>query len=194
MSKQELIFATQNKHKLQEIEAMLSNLYLLKTPTDFGLTEEIPETGQTLEANALQKARYVYWKLKRNCFADDTGLEVEALNGEPGVYSARYAGEEKDSNKNMELLLERLKSKENRKACFKTVIAMILGGKEYIFEGKVCGTITLEMKGINGFGYDPIFKPEGLSKTFGEMEAAKKNEMSHRARALEQLVDFLEKE
>ncbi len=170
---------------------MLGADFQLKTPADFGLTEEIPETGLTLTENALQKARYVHQKLGMDCFADDTGLEVEVLNGMPGVYSARYAGPERDSNNNMKLLLENLKGKVNRNACFKTIIALIMDGREFIFEGKVCGTIAYEMSGKGGFGYDPIFRPDGYSQTFAEMSPEQKNSMSHRARAIEKLLAFL---
>lgn len=170
---------------------MLGDMFLLKTPADFGLTEEIPETGLTLAENALQKARYVHQKLGMNCFADDTGLEVEALNDEPGVYSARYAGPEKDSKKNMKLLLENLKGKANRNACFTTIIAVIMDGHEYIFEGKVCGSIVHEMRGKGGFGYDPIFRPEGYSQTFAGMSPEQKNSFSHRAIAFAKLLEFL---
>ena len=189
-----LIFATQNKHKSQEINQLLQKESLEYEVIDaqtFGITEDIPETGATLVDNALQKARYVYEKWGVDCFADDTGLEIVALNGEPGVYSARYAGEERDSIKNMELVLKKLQDKHNRTAKFKTVIALILDGKEYLFEGEVQGVITEVLSGTAGFGYDPIFMPVGYEITFAEMDAELKNSMSHRGRAVRELLDFL---
>ena len=189
-----LIFATQNKHKSQEINQLLQKESLEYEVIDaqtFGITEDIPETGATLVDNALQKARYVYEKWGVDCFADDTGLEIVALNGEPGVYSARYAGEERDSIKHMELVLKKLQDKHNRTAKFKTVIALILDGKEYLFEGEVQGVITEVLSGTAGFGYDPIFMPVGYEITFAEMDAELKNSMSHRGRAVRELLDFL---
>lgn len=189
-----LIFATQNKNKALEINQLLQKEALgfeVIDATAFGITEDIPETGATLVDNALQKARYVYEKWGVDCFADDTGLEIEALNGEPGVYSARYAGEARDSVKNMELVLEKLKDKSARAAKFKTVIALILDGKEYLFEGEVAGKITEALSGKAGFGYDPIFMPEGYEITFAEMDAELKNSMSHRGRAVRNLIRFL---
>ena len=153
--------------------------------------EELLETGDTLDHNALQKARQVYDKINLTSFADDTGLEVEQLNGAPGIYSARYAGEQRDSEANMDLLLKNLTNQANRKARFKTVIALILGGKEYLFEGICEGEITHVRSGAQGFGYDPIFVPAGYSKTFAEMTMAEKSNLSHRGKALEKLVDFL---
>lgn len=189
-----LIFATQNKNKALEINQLLQKEALgfeVIDATAFGITEDIPETGATLVDNALQKARYVYEKWGVDCFADDTGLEIEALNGEPGVYSARYAGEARDSVKNMELVLEKLKDKSTRAAKFKTVIALILDGKEYLFEGEVAGKITEALSGKAGFGYDPIFMPEGYEITFAEMDAELKNSLSHRGRAVRDLIRFL---
>jgi len=189
-----LIFATQNKNKALEINQLLQKEALgfeVIDATTFGITEDIPETGETLIDNALQKARYVYEKWGVDCFADDTGLEIAALNGEPGVYSARYAGEERDSIKNMELVLEKLKDKSTRTAKFKTVIALILDGKEYLFEGEAEGQITEALSGKAGFGYDPIFMPDGYEITFAEMDAALKNSMSHRGRAVKKLIAYI---
>ena len=186
-----LIFATQNQNKLAEVKKLLQTGIELFTPADFGLTEEIPETGNTLEHNARQKARFIFEKLKMNCFADDTGLEVEALHGAPGVYSARYAGEEKNAEKNMDKLLSELQNHENRNACFKTIIALIIDGTEYLFEGRIDGQISSAKKGNSGFGYDPVFIPQGYSKTFAEMSLEEKNKISHRAIAIRKLTEFL---
>lgn len=170
---------------------MLNGIHKVISLQEAGITEEIEETGKTLQENALLKARYVFEKTGTSCFADDTGLEIEALNGEPGVYSARYAGESKDADRNMNLVLQKLKGHANRNACFKTVIALIHEGKEIIFEGRVEGKI-LEMKtGTNGFGYDPIFLPEGSRKSFAEMDQSEKNKISHRGRAVENLIQYL---
>ncbi|RFC55708.1 non-canonical purine NTP diphosphatase [Brumimicrobium aurantiacum] len=185
-----LIFATQNKNKAFEIQGLLPDHIIVKTLQDIGCDDDIPEEQPDLKGNALQKARYVYEKFNVNCFADDTGLEIDALNGEPGVYSARYAGPEKDSNKNMDLVLEKLEGESNRKAQFRTVVALILDGKENVFEGKVTGEIRKEKSGAKGFGYDPIFEPENFGKTFAEMSLEEKNERSHRSRAIAALVDF----
>ena len=185
-----IVFATNNRHKLEEVRAVLGPGYELLTPQEVGVTEDIPEEQNTLEGNASQKSHYLYEKTGENCFADDTGLEVEALNGAPGVYSARYAGEEKNSAANMALLLENLKGVTNRNARFRTVISLILDGKEYIFEGEVKGHIVEELHGTGGFGYDPIFVPEGYMKTFAEMTPQEKNSMSHRGRAVEKLARF----
>ncbi len=187
----EIIFATQNRHKLEEVQALLGPDIQLFTPADFGITEDIPEEQPTLEGNALQKARYIHERTGKNCFADDTGLEVSALGGEPGVYSARYAGEAKDDGANMDLLLEKLAGKPDRGARFRTAVALILDGREYAFEGVVNGTIRRERSGTRGFGYDPIFEPEGYGITFAEMDMPTKNAISHRGRAIKQLVDFL---
>ena len=186
-----IVFATGNSGKLREASEILGEGFELVTPADFGITEDIPETAETLEGNALQKARYVYSKTGLDCFADDTGLEVEALNGAPGVRSARYAGDEHDFDANNALLLKNLEGESNRKARFRTVIALILGGKEYLFEGKVEGTIIDHMTGSEGFGYDPMFVPEGETRTFAEMSAEEKNAISHRGRAVAKLVEFL---
>ena len=185
-----LIFATNNQNKVLEVKNKLVNIEIT-TLNEIGIIEDIPETGDTLIENALQKARYVYHKTGENCFADDTGLEIEILNKEPGVYSARYAGEDKNSENNMNLVLEKLKNKENRNAYFKTVIALIIDGKELLFEGKVEGVITTSKSGKDGFGYDPIFKPFGYDITFAEMDISEKNKISHRALAVNKLVDFL---
>ena len=188
----EIIFATNNRHKLEEVQQILGDAFCLLTPAGCGIAEEIPEEQPTLEGNALQKARYIHERTGKNCFADDTGLEVEALNGEPGVYSARYAGESKDANENMELLLENLKGQSNRKARFRTAIALILDNKEYLFEGIVEGTIRDAKSGAEGFGYDPVFEPAGYGITFAEMDLPAKNAISHRGRAIRKLADFLQ--
>lgn len=189
-----LVFATQNKNKAYEIQGLLPSTAVVKTLQDIGCDDDIPENQPDLAGNALQKARYVYEKYNVDCFADDTGLEIEALNGEPGVYSARYAGAEKSSDKNMDLVLEKLKDQSNRKAQFRTAIALILDGKEYLFEGTVKGEIRHERSGEKGFGYDPIFEPENYGKTFAEMSLEEKNDRSHRGRAIEKLGAFLEKQ
>lgn len=188
-----LVFATQNKNKAHEIQGLLPEGIEVKTLAEIGCTDDIPEEEPTLEGNALQKARYVYEKYGVDCFADDTGLEVEVLNGEPGVYSARYAGPEKDSEANMDLLLEKLSGRENRKAQFRTAIALILDGKEYTFEGKVVGAIANQRSGDEGFGYDPIFVPEGDIRSFAQMPLSEKNKISHRGRAIKKLSEFLAK-
>lgn len=186
-----IVFVTHNAHKVSEVQAVLGSEYQLVTATEAGITEEIPETQPTIEGNALQKARYVYEHTGLNCFADDTGLEVEALNGAPGVYSARYAGEHVSYADNNVLLLKNLAGCENRKARFRTVIALIVDGKEYLFEGRVEGTIATEPHGEGGFGYDPLFVPEGSQLTFAEMSSEAKNKISHRGRAVAKLVAFL---
>ena len=189
----ELVFATNNKHKLAELQAILGNRFHLLSLSDIGCNEEIPEEQPTLEGNASQKSFYIYNKTGYNCFADDTGLEIEALNGEPGVYSARYAGEEKSAEANIRKVLEKLTKINNRKARFRTVISLVIEGVEYQFEGIVEGEILDEKRGNSGFGYDPIFKPDGYYETFAEMNLAEKNKISHRSRAVEKLVDFLQK-
>lgn len=186
-----IVFATHNAHKVSEVQAVLGSEYQLVTATEAGISEEIPETQPTIEGNALQKARYVYEHTGLNCFADDTGLEVEALNGAPGVYSARYAGEHVSYADNNKLLLKNLAGCQNRKARFRTVIALILDGKEHLFEGRVEGTIATEPHGKGGFGYDPLFIPEGSQLTFAEMSPEAKNGISHRGRAVAKLVAFL---
>lgn|SRR5690554_6087157 len=187
----ELVFATQNQNKAKEIQGLLPSNFTVKTLKDIACTDDIPEEQPDLAGNALQKARYVYDKYNVDCFADDTGLEIDALDGEPGVFSARYAGSEKDSEKNMDLVLEKLKKFTDRKAQFRTVIALIFEGREYLFEGIVVGEIREERSGKEGFGYDPIFEPENYGKTFAEMTLEEKNKRSHRGRAIEKLSDFL---
>lgn len=170
---------------------MLNDSIVLFTPSQRGITEDIPENQETLEGNALQKARYIYERLHENCFADDTGLEVEALNGAPGVRSARYAGDERDMRRNMEKLLCDMKDATNRNARFRTAIALILDGREYFFEGEVKGEIMRGKAGGKGFGYDPIFRPSGYGISFAEMDLSEKNSISHRGKAVRQLVNFL---
>ena len=186
-----ILFATNNAHKLTEVQAMLGDSYTLVTPRDCGVTEEIPETQPTLEGNALQKARYLYERTGLDCFADDTGLEVEALGGAPGVHSARYATDGHDFAANNRLLLQNLAGKENRRARFRTVVALILGGREYLFEGVVEGQIIDRETGHEGFGYDPLFRPDGYDRTFAQMTTEEKNAVSHRARAVRKLAAFL---
>ena len=191
MFKQELIFATQNQHKVQEIAAQINGTYEVKSLIDLAYTEELEETQETLEGNALQKVRFVANKFKTNCFADDTGLEVEALGGAPGVYSARYAGEGKSFEDNMDKLLQELGTETNRKARFRTVIALILNGKEYTFEGICEGNIINAKRGSQGFGYDPVFQPIGYEKTFAQMDIDLKAKIGHRGKAVAKLIDFL---
>ena len=187
----EIIFATNNAHKLGEVQALLGDAFSLVTLRACGITEDIPETAPTLEGNALQKARYVYERTGKSCFADDTGLEVDALGGAPGVRSARYATDGHDFAANNRLLLHNLEAESNRKANFRTVIALILDGEEFLFEGRVDGTITRTPSGNGGFGYDPLFVPEGYDITFADMSAEEKNAISHRGRAVAKLVEFL---
>ena len=186
-----LIFATNNRHKLDEVRQIVGDELCLETPREHGIDEEIPETQPTIEGNALQKARYVHERTGVDCFADDTGLEVEALDGAPGVYSARYAGPACSFEDNMTKLLDALAGQENRRARFRTVIALIMDGEEHIFEGIVEGKITPSRQGDAGFGYDPIFRPDGYDATFAQMSASEKNAVSHRARAVIGLRDFL---
>ena len=186
-----IIFATNNKHKLKEVQAVLGNGYQLVTPSELGITEEIPEDRPTIEGNASQKSHYLYERTGDDCFADDTGLEVEALGGEPGVRSARYAGPGHDSERNMELLLRNMKGATNRRARFRTVISLILDGEEHLFEGIVEGALLTAPRGTNGFGYDPIFVPDGYAETFAEMSDEAKNAISHRGRAVAKLAAFL---
>lgn len=187
----ELVFATNNQHKLKEVQELLGYRFKLLSLNDIGFNEDIPEDYDTLQDNALQKARFIHSKFGVNCFADDTGLEVDALNGAPGVYSARYAGEGKNPKDNIVKLLGELKEVENRKAHFRTVIALILNDKEILFEGEISGEIILEEKGLDGFGYDPVFLPEGFTETFAEMPLDIKNSISHRGRAIHKLIQFL---
>ena len=188
-----LVFATNNLHKLEEVRDILGGSFRIASLKEIGCIDDIPETADTLEGNALQKARYVKDKFGYDCFADDTGLEVEALGGAPGVFSARYAGPGHDSEANMRKLLKELEGKTNRQAQFRTVVALLLEGREYTFEGIVRGTILTERRGTAGFGYDPVFVPEGYAETFAEMGSEEKNRISHRARAVQKLADFLHK-
>lgn len=186
-----LVFASNNKNKIKEIQSILPETIKILSLEEIGCHEEIPETADTIEGNAILKANYVTEKYGYDCFADDTGLEVTALNGEPGVYSARYAGEQRDANDNMNKLLEALSGKSDRSAQFKTVIALNLKGKQSLFTGIAKGTITLNKTGNQGFGYDPIFQPENYSETFAELSSEIKNKISHRGKATQQLIDFL---
>lgn len=187
----EIIFATNNAHKLSEVQALLGDKFHLVTLRDCGITEDIPETADTLEGNASQKSHYLYDRVGKNCFADDTGLEVEVLGGAPGVRSARYATDGHDFEANNRLLLKNLEGEANRKARFRTVISLILDGEEHLFEGIVEGRITESAAGCGGFGYDPLFVPDGYDCTFAEMSADEKNAISHRGRAVQKLVEFL---
>lgn len=189
-----ILFATGNQNKAKEIAAMLPSSYELMTLNDLNLSEDIPETQDTLEGNAKQKSEYILTNFKLDCFADDTGLEIPALNNEPGVRSARYAGEQRDSEDNMSLVLDRLQGIEDRSARFRTVISLELKGEQHLFEGIVNGTIRSEKSGNGGFGYDPIFEPENCGRTFGEMSMNEKNRYSHRARAFEKMIAFLGKQ
>jgi len=187
----ELIFATNNHNKLREIRNVLGDSFTLLSLADINISEDIPENEPTLEGNASFKARFIYNSVKKDVFADDTGLEIESLGGLPGVHSARFAGESKDSQANIEKVLALLGSEKNRRARFRTVIALIFNGKEYLFEGTVNGTIINDKRGDEGFGYDPVFVPEGKKLTFAEMDLDEKNKISHRAKAFEQLKLFL---
>lgn len=186
----ELVFASSNEHKVNEIRAIAGSAILLKSLNDIACFDDIPETGSTFEENAGQKSRYIFDLYHCDCFADDSGLEIDALNGEPGVYSARYSGS-RDFEQNMQLVLDRLEGQKNRTARFRTVISLILNGKEHLFEGSIEGKITLQRSGSKGFGYDPIFKPDGYEISFAEMDPAEKNKISHRAIAVEKLISFL---
>ena len=189
----EIIFATGNQHKVVEAQKALGDSFALIMPKELGITEDIPETGDTLEDNAKEKSLYLWEKLGRPCFADDTGLEVEELGGEPGVYSARYAGEECSSEANMKKLLHNLEGKDNRKAQFRTAICLIMDNEQHLFEGICRGEIIKEKRGGAGFGYDPIFVPEGYTETFAELGNDIKNTISHRAKAVQMLCEFLNK-
>lgn len=186
-----ICFATNNKNKLQEIRKAFGDSYEIVSLQDIGCNEELPETQTTIEGNSSQKAQYVAQKYKVNCFADDTGLEINALNGEPGVYSARYAGENCSFQDNMDKVLNNLKGETNRKANFKTVITLVIEGKEHQFSGICEGVIRTEECGSEGFGYDPIFEPKGFNNTFAEMSMEQKNAISHRGKAVKQLSAFL---
>lgn len=188
-----LVFATGNPNKIREVHELLDGTFTITGLRDIGCPEDLPETSPTIEGNALQKARFVYENFGVDCFSEDTGLEVDALNGEPGVYSARYAGEEKDAEANINLVLRKLEGANTRKARFRTVIALILEGREYTFEGVAEGEIREERSGKGGFGYDPIFQPEGYGLTFAEMDSKTKNGISHRGKAMRLLIDFLKK-
>ena len=191
--KKKLVFATNNAHKLEEIRAILGDKMEILSLADINCHADIPETANTLEGNAHLKSEYVYNHYGLDCFADDTGLEVEALDGAPSVYSARYAGDGHDSQANMQKLLKEMEEKNNRKAQFRTVISLIEKGEEKLFEGSVRGEITREKRGNSGFGYDPVFQPEGFDVTFAEMGSDVKNKISHRARAVKALCDYLSK-
>lgn len=191
--KKKFVFATNNAHKLEEVTAILGNKIELLSMKDINCHADIPETADTLEGNALLKARYIFENYQLDCFADDTGLEVEALNGAPGVYSARYAGDAHNSEANMKKLLQDMEGIENRKTQFRTVFALIINGKEHLFEGIVKGEITKHRHGTSGFGYDPVFIPEGYTQTYAEMGNELKNKISHRALATNKLCNFLSK-
>ena len=187
----ELIIASQNQNKLMEFKKILGDKINLFSLSDIGLNQEIPENEKTIKKNAMFKAKFVNTQTGKNVFADDTGLEIDSLNGEPGVYSARYSGVERNSDKNIELVLTKLKNKTNRNSRFKTIISLIIDGKSVNFEGVVEGKITEEKRGSNGFGYDPIFQPNGYSSTFGEMSLKEKNKISHRSIAINKMVQYL---
>lgn len=187
----EIVFATNNPNKLKELREKVGSAFNILSLKDIGCNEELPETQRTLNGNAIEKADYVAKKYNVDCFADDTGLEVNALNGEPGVYSARYAGPDCDPEKNMDLVLKRMNGVEDREASFSTVIALIQAGEVSTFEGTVEGSIRKERSGVEGFGYDPIFEPKGYKVTFAEMSSEEKNSISHRGRAVEKLINYL---
>ncbi len=187
----ELVFATNNAHKVEEVTHAVGTQFKILSLKDIGFDDEIEETGTTFKENASIKTNFIYKKYKRNCFGDDSGLEIEALNGEPGVFSARYAGEHGNHEANTARVLDQLQNVKNRKAQFKTVISLILEGKEYWFEGIVPGTIRTVKAGKQGFGYDPIFQPDGYEVTFAEMPLSEKNKISHRGKAMAKLIDFL---
>ena len=187
----ELIIASQNQNKLVEFKKILGDKINLFSLSDIGLNQEIPENEKTIKKNAMFKAKFVNIQTGKNVFADDTGLEIDSLNGEPGVYSARYSGVERNPDKNIELVLTKLKNKANRNSRFKTIISLIIDGKSVNFEGVVEGKITEEKRGSNGFGYDPIFQPNGYSSTFGEMSLNEKNKISHRSIAINKMVQYL---
>jgi XTP/dITP diphosphohydrolase len=194
VKKYTLIFASNNQYKVEEILCIIGDQFNIITLKEAGIDIDIPEPHDTVSANASEKSKTIYRITKHNCFGDDTGLEVEALNGEPGVESARYAGESKSFDANIDKLLLNLAGKQNRKAQFKTVISLMWNGSEYLFEGIVKGEITMERRGKNGFGYDPVFIPEGSEKTFGEMQLAEKNIFNHRRIATDKLIDFLKQQ
>ncbi|REG81091.1 non-canonical purine NTP diphosphatase [Algoriphagus antarcticus] len=186
-----ICFATNNPNKIEEVKAALGDSFEIVSLKAIGCSDELPETGDTLEHNAFQKAKYVREHFRVDCFADDTGLEVDALEGEPGVYSGRYAGEPRSDDRNIDLLLKNLENSSIRTARFKTVIVLLLGDEEYKFEGVAEGEILKERKGDGGFGYDPVFLPKGYSKSFAELSMAEKNQISHRGKAISELITFL---
>ncbi len=186
-----IVFATNNKHKLIEIKSILKDRFEILSLSDIGYNEDIPETGKTLSENASQKSHTIFKRFRIDCFSDDTGLDIDALNGEPGVYSARYAGEDASYDDNVNKVLQKLDGKKSRQGAFRTIVSLILDGKEHQFEGIVKGQITNEKHGNGGFGYDPVFKPDGFDITFAEMPSETKNKISHRAKAMEKLVVFL---
>jgi XTP/dITP diphosphohydrolase len=188
-----IVFATNNPNKIREVQQLLGNSYQFLSLKEVGCTEELPETSPTLEGNALEKARYLYNHYHHDCFSEDTGLEVEALDGAPGVITAMYAGPERDARLNMQKVLRELAPHANRKAQFRTIIALIIKGQEYLFEGIVQGVISHDLHGEDGFGYDPIFMPEGQARTFAQMSKEEKNAISHRGRAIAKLQAFLAK-
>lgn len=188
-----IVFATNNAHKLDEVRQVVGQKFEVVSLRECGITEDIPENEPTLEGNALAKARYIYARTGLDCFADDTGLEVDALGGEPGVRSARYATDGHDDEANKRLLLERMAGAKSRAAQFRTAVALILGGEEHLFEGVVRGTISTSQQGEEGFGYDPLFVPDGYTSTFAQMSAEEKNAISHRGRAVRKLAEFLQK-
>jgi XTP/dITP diphosphohydrolase len=189
---QRLVFATNNAHKLEEVAAKLAGKIQLLSLNDIGCTDDIEETGTTFNENASMKSHYIFKKYRLNCFGDDSGLEIDALNGEPGIYSARYAGEHGDHAANMTKVLRKLEGETNRRARFRTVISLIWNGQEYFFEGSVEGTVRTEQSGAEGFGYDPIFQPDGYKVTFAEMSLQQKNAISHRAIAADKMIAFLQ--
>jgi len=186
-----IVFATNNKHKLEEIRNILGIDFEVLSLSDIGYYDDIPETGDTLSENASQKSHTIFNRFRIDCFSDDTGLDIDALNGEPGVYSARYAGDNASYDDNVNKVLSELDGVENRQAAFRTVISLILEGKEFQFEGRVSGQITKDKRGVDGFGYDPVFQPDGFDITFAEMSKDTKNKISHRGKATEKLVAFL---
>ncbi len=187
----DIVFVTNNQHKIKEIKSIIDKRFSILSLEDIGFKGDVPETNPTIEGNASQKSFYIHNKYKINCFADDTGLEIKSLNGRPGVYSARYAGDECDSEKNMKRVLEELLGKDDRSARFRTIISLIINGEEKTFEGIVNGQILKRKKGKDGFGYDPIFLPDGYDLSFAEMSLDEKNKISHRARATKRLVEYL---
>ena len=188
-----LIFATNNQHKVEEIQSAIGNVFNVLSLKMAGINIEIPEPHDTLEENASEKSRTIHRLTQKNCFSEDTGLAVEALNGEPGVKSARYAGENKSFDDNIHKLLDKMIDQENRKATFRTIISLILDEREYLFEGSCDGIISRERKGVGGFGYDPVFIPDGSDRSFGEMSLAEKNKYSHRKKAADKLITFLKR-